>query len=192
MDVDEGADQFDDAEDDSSFPMTDVPSLRTTTPVDDPSSTMTIPVLVPSPRTTVPVERSREIPAPTRERSSVLVRKPTRLLKILNKGGRQPNLAEQEEARKTWLHQEVNIRGVLSDLRRSEMNILIATPVVEEGVDVRACSFVLVFDTLKNIKSYMQMKGRAQQKDAKFFVFQDINFAPKSNISLSTAQEMES
>jgi ERCC4-related helicase len=196
MDVDEGADQFDDAEDDPSFPMADVPSLRTNTPVDDSSSTMTttIPVFVPSPRTTVPVERSREIPAPTRERvrSGVLVRKPTQLFKILNKGGRQPNLAEQEEARKTWLHQEANIRSVLSDLRRGDINILIATSVVEEGVDVQACSFVLVFDTLKNIKSYIQMKGRARQKDAKFFVFQDSNFAPKSNISLSTAQEMES
>lgn len=192
MDVDEG-NQFDDAEEDSSFPVAGVPSLRTTVPVDDPSST-TISVLVPFPKVTVPIERPCEKPAPTLERirSGVLVRKPTQLFKILNKGGRQPNAADQEEARKTWLHQEANIRGVLSDLRRGEINVLIATSVVEEGVDVQACSFVLVFDTLKNIKSYIQMKGRARQKNAKFFVFQDNNYAPKSNISLSTAQEMES
>jgi ERCC4-related helicase len=194
MDVDEGADQFDDAEDDPSFPAADVSSLSTTVPVDDSSSTTIIPVRAPSPNVTVPVETSRKIPVPTLGsiRSGVLVRKPTQLFKILNKGGRQPNLADQEEARKTWLHQEANIRSVLSDLRRGEINLLIATSVVEEGVDVQACSFVLVFDTLKNIKSYIQMKGRARQKHAKFFVFQDSNCAPKSNISLSTAQEMES
>jgi ERCC4-related helicase len=193
MDVDEGADQFDDAEDDPSFPVTGVPKLRTTASVDDPSS-RTILVRIPSPKVAVPVERPCQIPAPTlnRIRSGVLVRKPTQLFKILNKGGRQPNLADEEEARKTWLHQEATIRGVLSDLRRGEINVLIATSVVEEGVDVQACSFVLVFDTLKNIKSYIQMKGRARQKDAKFFVFQDRNYVPKSNISLSTAQEMES
>jgi superfamily II DNA or RNA helicase len=191
--VDEGADQFDDAEEDPSFPVAGVPSLRTNASVDDPSTRTTL-VRVPSPNMTAPVERPCEISIPTLERirSGVLVRKPTQLFKILNKGGRQPNLADQEEARKTWLHQEANIRGVLSDLRRGEINLLIATSVVEEGVDVQACSFVLVFDTLKNIKSYIQMKGRARQKNAKFFVFQDCNYAPKSNISLSTAQEMES
>jgi ERCC4-related helicase len=31
--------------------------------------------------------------------------------------------------------------------------MLIATSVVEEGVDVQACSFVLVFDAQKNIKA---------------------------------------
>jgi ERCC4-related helicase len=193
MDVDEGADQFDDADDDPSFPVAGVPSSRTTVSVDDPSLTT---VRVPSPKVIIPIptERPCESLAPTLEciRSGVLVRKPTQLFKILNIGGRQPNLADQEEAKKTWLHQEANIRGVLSDLRRGEINVLIATSVVEEGVDVQACSFVLVFDTLKNIKSYIQMKGRARQKDAKFFVFQDSNYAPKSNISLSTAQEMES
>jgi ERCC4-related helicase len=194
MDVDAEAGQFDDAEEDTSVPVVGVPFSKTNVPLDVPSSVTTIPVDVPSPKTSILVEVPRKIPAPTRDRvrSGVLVRKATQLFKILNKGGREPNLAEQEEARKTWLHQEANIRGVLNDLRRGEINLLIATSVVEEGVDVQACSFVLVFDTLKNIKSYIQMKGRARQKHAKFFVFQDSNSAPRSTISLSTAQEMES
>ena len=63
--------------------------------------------------------------------------------------------------------------------------------VVEEGVDVQACSFVAVFDTLKNTKGYIQMKGRARQKNAKFFVFQAVNSPCKASLSLSLAQEME-
>ena len=63
---------------------------------------------------------------------------------------------------------------------------------VEEGVDVQACSFVAVFDSLRNTKGYIQMKGRARQKDAKFFVFHDTKLpASKSRISLSSAQAME-
>ena len=64
---------------------------------------------------------------------------------------------------------------------------------VEEGVDVQACSFVVVFDSLRNTKGYIQMKGRARQKNAKFFVFQDAKLPArvKTRISLSSAQEME-
>jgi hypothetical protein len=48
MDVDERADQFDDAEDDPSFSVAGVPMFRTTASVDDPSSRT---ILVhPSPR----------------------------------------------------------------------------------------------------------------------------------------------
>jgi hypothetical protein len=65
------------------------------------------------------------------------------------------------------------------------------TAVVEEGIDVRACSFVAVFDALKNTKSYIQMKGRARQKNAKFFVFHDKTSNVKTILSLSLAQDME-
>lgn len=45
---------------------------------------------------------------------------------------------------------------------------------IEEGVDVEACSFVISFDHIKSTKAYVQMKGRARAHNAKFFVFQNI------------------
>lgn len=63
--------------------------------------------------------------------------------------------------------------------------------VVEEGVDVQACSFVVAFDSLKSTKSYIQMKGRARKKDAKLFVFEDALGPSSSDLSLVSAQEME-
>jgi hypothetical protein len=66
MDVDEGADQFDDAEDDPSFSVAGVPMFRTTASVDDPSS-RTILVRIPPPKVTVPVQRPFQIPASTME-----------------------------------------------------------------------------------------------------------------------------
>lgn len=55
------------------------------------------------------------------------------------------------------------------------MHLLICAHVLCQlkGVDVEACSFVISFNTIKTVKSYIQMKGRARQKDAKFFVFAD-------------------
>ena len=78
-------------------------------------------------------------------------------------------MPDDEEVRKTWLHQENKIRDVLGALRRGDINVLIATSVVEEGVDVQACSCVVSFDSLRSTKGYIQMKGRARQNNAKFF-----------------------
>ena len=44
-----------------------------------------------------------------------------------------------------------------------------------QGVDVEACSFVISFDAIKTIKSYIQMRGRARQKCAKFYAFSSTN-----------------
>ena len=68
---------------------------------------------------------------------------------------------------------------------------MFATSVVEEGVDVQACSFVVVFDGLISIKGYIQMKGRARKQDAKFFVFGDPHDDRRSKLDLCVAQRME-
>jgi hypothetical protein len=73
-----------------------------------------------------------------------------------------------------WLHETKRIKDVLDGLRTKKTNVLMATSVVEEGVDVEACAFVISFDNLKSTKAYVQMKGRARQHNAKFFVFQNM------------------
>ena len=59
-----------------------------------------------------------------------------------------------------------------------------------QGVDVEACSFVISFDAIKTVKSYIQMKGRARQKNAKFFVFADDNVSSQP-LSLNNALAVE-
>lgn len=82
------------------------------------------------------------------------------------------------------------MKDVLDDLRAKRTNVLIATSVVEEGIDIGACSFVIVFDHIKSTKAYVQMKGRARQRHARFFVFQDTSPDAESNpyIHLHAAQ----
>ena len=47
---------------------------------------------------------------------------------------------------------------------------MVATNVIEEGLDVPACNTVIKFDPCKNFQSYVQAMGRARQKDALFIM----------------------
>lgn len=124
-------------------------------------------------------------------KSVALVRNPVQIFNSLSMTQKNFKESEKEEQRKNWVHRELNVREVLHNLRRGDMNLMFATSVVEEGVDVQACSFVVAFDGLTNIKGYIQMKGRARKRDAKFFVFRDTHDSRESNLELCVAQRME-
>lgn len=123
-------------------------------------------------------------------RCDVLVRKPNQLFKSLNSG---VTLSPEQEGEVGLfsVHRERDIRRVINGLRSREINVLIATSIVEEGVDVQACSFVAVFDDLQTIKSYIQMKGRARMEGAKFFVLQTRCPDEKSYLSLEDAKAID-
>jgi endoribonuclease Dicer len=61
-----------------------------------------------------------------------------------------------------WLHKPTNMEEILNGLKTKRTNLLFATSVVEEGVDISSCSFVIAFDNIKTTKIYVQMKGRAR------------------------------
>lgn len=61
-------------------------------------------------------------------------------------------------------------RTVLKDFSENEINTLIASDVIEEGIDIRSCNYVIMFDKPKNFRSYVQSKGRARDRESRYIL----------------------
>ena len=59
---------------------------------------------------------------------------------------------------------------MIKEFRTGEINVLIATAIVEEGLDVPKCNLVFRFNKPPNFSSYMQSKGRARAKQNALYV----------------------
>lgn len=63
--------------------------------------------------------------------------------------------------------------AVLEDFRKRNLNILVSTPVLEEGIDVRQCNVVIRFDAPNNFAAYIHSKGRARAAGSYFYLLTD-------------------
>ncbi|KAH1434448.1 Dicer-like protein 2 [Aspergillus fumigatus] len=61
-------------------------------------------------------------------------------------------------------------RDTLDDFRSGRKNLIIATDVLEEGIDLSACSVVVCYDKPPNLKSFIQRRGRARRKQSTFAI----------------------
>ncbi|KAJ8115781.1 hypothetical protein OPT61_g2638 [Boeremia exigua] len=64
-----------------------------------------------------------------------------------------------------------NQQSTLENFRAGTTNLILATSVLEEGIDVSSCHLVVCFERPKNLKSFVQRRGRARMQKSKYFIF---------------------
>lgn len=89
------------------------------------------------------------------------------------------------------LHFLVNLFQVLRKFRAHETNLLIATSVVEEGVDIPKCNLVVRFDLPTEYRSYVQSKGRARAPISNYVMLADTDKIKSFEEDLKTYKAIE-
>ena len=71
----------------------------------------------------------------------------------------------------------------LSDFKEGEKNLIVATAVAEEGIDIQACGSVIRWDPPQNMASWAQSRGRARKKRSTFTMMFEEGSKQQSDIA---------
>ncbi|KAG8641560.1 hypothetical protein MANES_12G002800v8, partial [Manihot esculenta] len=73
------------------------------------------------------------------------------------------NLGLQTQTRKTQ-------NEIVEEFRKGKVNIVVATSILEEGLDVPNCNLVVRFDPSATVSSFIQSRGRARMRNSDYLL----------------------
>lgn len=79
-------------------------------------------------------------------------------------------------------------RDTLAEFRTGKKNLIVATDVLEEGLDISSCRLVVCFDRPANLKSFVQRRGRARRQESTYAIMS----STKDELDVAKWQELES
>ncbi|GJW75818.1 endoribonuclease Dicer homolog 2 [Tanacetum coccineum] len=59
---------------------------------------------------------------------------------------------------------------IVDEFREGKVNIIVATSILEEGLDVQSCNLVIRFDLSSTVCSFIQSRGRARMRNSEFLL----------------------
>lgn len=83
-------------------------------------------------------------------------------------------------------------KETLQSFDNKETNVLMASNVLEEGVDISTCSLVIKFNYPEDYRSYIQSKGRARNPSSLYYMIVEESSLPKFQEKYLQYQKIES
>ena len=81
-----------------------------------------------------------------------------------------------------------NQNKVIGDFRVNNLNLLVTTSVLEEGLDIPQCNLVVRLDPPKLYREYVQSMGRARSADSFYIIFCSSPSSMSATVSLFESQ----
>lgn len=67
----------------------------------------------------------------------------------------------------------------LDRFKQGEINLIVSTSVLEEGIDIQECNVVICYDTPETFRSYVQCKGRARMAKSQYVIMSPVGQSAK-------------
>lgn len=83
--------------------------------------------------------------------------------------------------------------SIVDSFRRGKINIIIATQILEEGLDIQSCNMVIRFDPSPTVCSFIQSRGRARMPGSDYILIlerSDVNAISKVQTYLNSGDMM--
>lgn len=79
----------------------------------------------------------------------------------------------------------------MEKFKRNETNLIVASSVLEEGIDLQSCNLVIQYDVPLTFRSYVQSRGRARSKSSEYTIMLPKNEEHKFLKKLAIYREVE-